>query len=65
MNIIVLIYLILMIVSFILMLYAGTYRNLYILNCHENPVLFAAGSIILTAAGPFWVIYGFIKALIG
>lgn len=64
MNIIVLIYLILVIVSFNILYSSGAYKSIYVVNCHKNPVLFAIGSFIATVTGPIWIMVGVIEAFI-
>ena len=65
MNFLVLIYLILVIVSFNILYHGGYYRRCYIMACKRNMIRFALASTVVTATGPIWILVGIAKGLTG
>lgn len=65
MNFLVLIYLILVIVSFNILYHGGYYRRCYIMVCKRNAIQFALASTVVTATGPIWIFVGIVKGLTG
>ena len=65
MNILALVYLILVIVTFNILYHGGYYRKCYIMVCKRNRIQFALASTVVTATGPIWLMIGIIEGLTG
>lgn len=63
MSVLLLIYLILLIISFNILYTGGGYKKLYVKTCERNMITFIPAALLATLISPFWFIIGIIDGL--